>query len=116
MLHLLALLALTGCAIGASTAPAPGAAHIEVDRQPDRYELAGLYTGPVTDGLTYKLEVTRDGARGRSRSSQGGAVRGDTLSTSTVNVSDGDHIVAHLTVRDGERIVAEDRLDEVVGS
>ncbi|GAB5536979.1 MAG: hypothetical protein Rubg2KO_32280 [Rubricoccaceae bacterium] len=117
MLHLLTILVIAGCALSAPSAtPSPSNARIEVDRQPDRYELVGVYSGTVTDGLTYRLEVTREGQSGRSRSSQGGVVQSDTLSTSTVNVSDGDHITARLTILDGDRVVAEDLLDEVVGA
>jgi len=115
MLHLLTVLALAGCALSAPSAISNGDARIEVDRQPDRYELVGTYSGTVVDGLTYRLEVTREGQSGRSRSSQGGDVHSRTLSTSTVNVSVGDHIVARLTVLDGDRVVGEDLLDEVVG-
>ncbi|MEO0558984.1 MAG: curli-like amyloid fiber formation chaperone CsgH [Bacteroidota bacterium] len=116
MLHLLTLLLLAGCALNATPPEpvSPSSARIEVDRQPDRYELTGVYTGPVTEDLTYRLEVTREGQSGRSRSSQGGAVLSDTLSTSTVNVSDGDRVTARLTILDRERVIAEDRLDEVV--
>lgn len=115
MFHLLAVLALAGCALSAPSAPPPQSdARIEVDRQPDRYELTGVYDGPVTDGLTYRLEVTREGQSGRSRSAQSGEVRGDTLSTSSVNVSAGDRITAQLTVLEGDRVIADDLLDEVV--
>ena len=110
----LSVLALVGCALSAPAAPL-AEARIDVDRQPDRYELVGMYSGPTVDGLTYRLEVTREGRSGRSRSAQSGEVRGDTLSKSSVNVSTGDRIRALLTVHDGARVVAEDRLDEVVG-
>ena len=112
---LLALVALTGCALGAAAPPPGDAARIDVTRHADRYDLVGVYTGPVSDGLAYSLEVMREGSGGRSRSSQGGAVRGDTLSSSSVNVAPGDRVEATLVVRDGDEVVAEARIDEVVG-
>lgn len=116
-LHALGLLALTGCVGLASTAgPAPtdGEARIEIDRQPDRYRISALYDGPARDGLTYRLEVEREGQGGRSRSSQGGAVHGDTLATSAVNVAPGDRLLVRLTINDGETVVAADSVDETV--
>ena len=113
---LVAILALAGCALSAPSATPPSDARIEVDRQPGHYELVGTYSGPVVDGLTYRLVVTREGRSGRSQSSQGGLVQGDTLSMSSVNVSSGDHITARLTILDDNREIAEDVLDEVVGA
>ena len=118
VLHALAALALAGCVGLAATPPADapdGEARIRVDRPPGRYEFTAVYDGPHRDGLTYELAVVREGAAGRSRSSQGGAVRSDALSTSVVNVAPGDRVTARLTVNDGERIVAEDDVTEIVG-
>lgn len=115
VLHVLSLLALAGCALSAPAASSVEA-RIEVDRQPDRYELVGIYTGPRRDGLQYRLEVTRESPSGRSRSAQSGEVRGDTLSQSSVNVSAGDHVTAHLTILEGSHVIAEALLDEVVGT
>jgi hypothetical protein len=110
-------LLLAGC-IGLAASPSGGTpdaeARIDVDRQDGQYHFTALYTGPLTDGLTYQLEVVREGASGRSRSSQGGAVRGDTLSTSVVNVTPGDRVTARLTLREGQTVTAEDVVDETV--
>src|SRR5690606_11513934 len=117
VLHVTAALALASCvglAAQSRTDAPDGGARIEVDRQPDRYHVTALYDGPVSEGLTYRLEVLREGASGRSRSSQGGAVRDDTLSTLTVNTAPGDRVTARLTVHDGAAVTAEAEVDETV--
>lgn len=118
LVHALVALALAGCVGLAAQPPADapdGEAQIRVDRPPGRYEITAVYDGPPRDGLTYELEVVREGAAGRSRSAQGGAVRGDTLSTSVVSVAPGDRVTARLTVREGASVKAEAVLDETVG-
>ena len=118
---LLALAALAcGCvaATVTRTGGPDGQARIEVDRG-ETYVVRALFDGVATEALTYRLEALREGAAGRSQSSQGGAFeaaagRADTLSTLRVSALPGDHFHARLVVsRDGEP-VSESVVEETV--
>ncbi|MEM1115458.1 MAG: curli-like amyloid fiber formation chaperone CsgH [Bacteroidota bacterium] len=100
-------------AVLAAFAPeaASGDARLVVERSPGEVRVTGVYDGPARDGLTYRLTVEKEGASGRSRSAQSGAVRGDTLSTSAVAVAPGDRLVVELRIEEGARLVAADALD-----
>jgi hypothetical protein len=116
LLYVLGALGMAGC-VGLAAAPASGPqARVLVDRQPGRYHYTALYEGDVRDGLAYQFEVVREGASGRSKSSQGGAVQGDTLSSSAVSVNPGDRVTVRLTVTDAGQIVAHYAAEEVVES
>ncbi len=119
-LLLLAAAVTAGCmaAAPASTPASDGQARIAIDRG-DTYRVSALFDGDAAEALTYRLEVVREGAAGRSTSAQGGAFeaaagRTDTLSTVQVSAAQGDRFEAHLVVRRGDTVVSETHIQETV--
>ncbi len=107
--------------MAAAPASAPtldGQARIAIERG-ESYHVSALFDGGGAEALTYRLEIVRVGAAGRSRSMQGGAFesapgRTDTLSTVQVSAAPGDRFEARLTVSRGDAVVSETHVDETV--
>ncbi|HEX8299445.1 MAG TPA: curli-like amyloid fiber formation chaperone CsgH [Rubricoccaceae bacterium] len=118
---LLAAAVAGGCvAVAPDSSPrsSGGEARIQIDRG-DVFLVRALFDGTSTDSLSYRLEVLRDGAAGRSQSAQGGAFesapgRTDTLSTVRINTAPGDRFEARLVVSRGAEIVSESVVQEAV--
>ena len=117
---LLFLAAIAGCAAVAPTPPraSDGQARLAIERG-ETYAVSALFDGAAAGELTYRLEVVRVGAAGRSQSSQGGAFeaaagRTDTLSTVRVSAAPGDRFEARLVVRRGDEVVDEAHVEETV--
>lgn len=104
----------------AQTPPdAPAVARIAVERLADHWTLTALHEGPAGPATDYQLRVVRQGAAGRSQSSQGGHFTpaggaADTLSTVRISAHPGDAIEATLTLTRSGAVVATDTLVEVV--
>jgi hypothetical protein len=89
---------------------------IDLQRSGDRIDVRGLYVN--RDGqageLRYSLSVDRSGSGGSMTSRQSGTFETappetDTLSTVTVNASGGAELSIILEIRDGDRLVDDDR-------
>lgn len=78
---------------------------VEVDLGPST-TVQAFYGGDASDALTYRMVVRREGASGRSESSQSGPVgASDTLAVSRLRVETGDHLSVHLTLSDGGGVI-----------
>ena len=122
-LLIFAALAASGGLAAAPAAEAPaapgGQARIDVDRG-ETYLVRALFDGAADEALAYRLVVVREGAGGRSSTSQGGAFRSaagrvDTLSSVRVSAAPGDTFRVTLVVTRGAEPVSETSLDETVG-
>lgn len=106
-------------AAGMSTAAAPdGEARVLLtDEEGDMLHVQGFFASDTAEGtLSYRLDVERDGAGGTSQSAQGGTFEtapsaADTLSSTRVNVSDGDHLRITLRIDADDTTVAADTVD-----
>ncbi len=101
-----------GLAAG-SVPPDSIAAEIGVERSDTGVTLTARYHGTADDELEYRLVVRKSGPAGTSDSSQSGRFvpsgeGGHTLSTSRVNLSDGDHLAATLVLTRRGDVVARD--------
>lgn len=119
-LFLLAALVASGGLAAAAAAPVgpSGQARIDVDRG-ETYFVRALFNGATDEALAYRLVVVREGAGGRSSTSQGGAFRSaagrvDTLSSVRVSAAPGDTFRATLVVTRGAEPVSETSVDETV--
>ena len=92
----------------------PDDARIQLTQDGSALVVTGLYSTkqPPADTLSYTLRLVRQGAGGRSASTQSGsfevtagAVR--TLATSRVSAGDGDALQVDLHIRHGDTIVSE---------
>ena len=120
-----ASLFLAGCvacsllaAFAPSTSSPGGDARLDIDRG-ETYLIQALFDGETSEALTYRLAVVREGAAGRSSSSQSGAFESEAqktsvLSTARVNVAPGDRFTATLTVMRGDEVVSEANVEETV--
>ena len=100
--------------VGMPTYPS-GDAEILLTRDGSSVQITGMYTNSAEQPgpLTYELDVTRTGSQGSTKSTQSGAFetapnQRDTLSTSSVNVQDGDTLRIHLQVRYNAATIDED--------
>ena len=92
-------------------------ARIQLTKDDATLLVTGLYSTeqPPSDMLSYTLRLVREGAGGRSASTQSGSfevtagtVR--TLATSRVNVADGDTLQIDLHIRNGSTVVAHEAI------
>ena len=107
---------------GAAPAQPPGA-QILTEHAGDALELRGRFTGRagLTGELAYQFSVRKEGASGTSTSRQGGAfpapAPGQASTVPTVvrlGVERGDRLDVTLTIRQGDRLIDEARLDTVL--
>lgn len=107
------LLAGSVCLIGfALQSPPDESARIVLTPENDTVHIQGVFenTEELSGTLTYALDVVREGASGTSSSAQSGSFETDpgqvdSLSTSRVNVSEGDRLEVDLTIEhNGERV------------
>lgn len=101
---------------GSAAADDTTGAVIDLQRSGDRIDVRGLYVnrdGPAGE-LRYSLSVDRSGSGGSMTSRQSGTFETappetDTLSTVTVNASGGVELSIILEIRDGDRLVDDNR-------
>ena len=119
MMRLLVLLgALTAC-MSPPSSLTNRSAQLHVERG-DTYVLASVAEADGSGRGQYEIEVSRRGAAGTSVSRQSGTFElpeagTSALSTQSVSVAPGDHIVASLTVTWADGQISRDTLDETVG-
>lgn len=116
-----ALLAVLVAGLALLPSPDDGPARIDLKPEGEALVVRGIFEAaqPPADTLTYRLDVTKHGASGRSTSRQGGAFaprphRPDTLSTVRLGVQPGDTVEVALEVSGSAGPVADAYHREVI--
>jgi hypothetical protein len=102
--------------MGTFTTPSDDA-RIQLTQDDATLLVTGLYSTeqPPSDMLSYTLRLVREGAGGRSASTQSGSFEVtagtvQTLATSRVNAGDGDTLQIDLHIRNGSAVVAHEAI------
>lgn len=92
-------------------------AHIEVEQEDQTTRFRGVLKNNTNQTIEadYLMETIREGASGRSTSRQGGAAvaeKGEkvTLSTTQINIADGDDYIIILRIFSGDQTLCADTL------
>jgi hypothetical protein len=113
-----ALSAMAAAGMGVGSAEASDAlAWIDVAQDDGLTRLSAMAAGP--DGAAYRFVVETEGRAGRSRTAQGGAIRGDgtrPVADVSVRIDDGARWRADLTVTRGGEEIARAILSGGTGS